>query len=181
MGDHPELDVDRVIAALELHHVQYLLIGGVAARFHGSVRRTEDIDVLPRDDDENLNRLAAALRDLGAFLRVGGMSDDDARALPVRLDAQALRGMEVSTWRTVAGDLDVLRTLRDERGGRLSYDDLEPRAVGIVVSEMSVRLAALGDIVASKRFAGRDKDREALPELERMLGEAVRAENSSAG
>lgn len=102
VGDHPDLDVDRVVEALDRHGVQYLLIGGVAARFHGSVRRTEDIDVLPRDDEDNLERLASALRDLGAFLRVGGMSDEEARALPVVLDAYALRRMEVSTWRTSA-------------------------------------------------------------------------------
>ena len=169
VGDHPDLDVDRVVGVLDSHGVQYLLIGGVAARFHGSERRTEDIDVLPRDDDENLGRLASALRDLGAFLRVGGMSDDDARALPVVLDAQALRRMEVSTWRTSAGDLDVLRTLRDESGGRLVFEDLEQRAVRILVNGIDVHLAGLRDIVASKWFAGRDKDWEALPELERLL------------
>lgn len=169
VGDHPDLDVDRVVGALEQHGVQYLLIGGIAARFHGSERRTEDIDVLPRDDDENLGRLASALRDLGAFLRVGGMSDDEARALPVVLDAPALRGMEVSTWRTSAGDLDVLRTLRVEGGARLAFEDLEPRAVRILVNGIDVHLAGLRDIVASKRFAGRDKDRDALPELEALL------------
>lgn len=67
VGDHPDLDVDRVVGVLDSHGVQYLLIGGVAARFHGSERRTEDIDVLPRDDDENLGRLASALRDLERF------------------------------------------------------------------------------------------------------------------
>jgi hypothetical protein len=37
------------------------------------------------------------------------------------LDAATLRGMEVSTWRTTAGDLDVLRSLRDLAGGRRAY------------------------------------------------------------
>jgi predicted nucleotidyltransferase len=37
------------------------------------------------------------------------------------------------------------------------------------VTGVAVRVAALQDIVESKRFAGRDKDREALPELERLL------------
>lgn len=84
MADHPPLDIDRVVEVFDRHHVQYLLVGGVAARLHGSERLTEDVDVLPEDGDENLRRLAAALTELGAFLRVGGMSDDEARALPVR-------------------------------------------------------------------------------------------------
>lgn len=168
MADHPPLDVDRVVEVLDRHGVRYLLVGGVAARFHGSERRTEDVDVLPEDGDENLRRLAAALTELGAFLRVGGMSDDEARALPVQLDAATLRGMEVSTWRTTAGDLDVLRSLRDLAGGRRSYGELESRAVGISVNEVEVRLAGLADIIDSKRFADREKDREALPELESL-------------
>jgi hypothetical protein len=36
------------------------------------------------------------------------------------------------------------------------------------VADIAVKLAALGDVIASKRFAGRDKDREALVELERL-------------
>lgn len=168
MGDHPPLDIDRVVEVFDRHRVQYLLVGGVAARFHGSERLTEDVDVLPDDDDENLRRLAAALTELGAFLRVGGLSDDEARALPVQLDAPTLRGMEVSTWRTTAGDLDVLRSLRDLDGGRRSYRELAGRSVAISVNEVEIRLAGLGDIIDSKRFAGREKDQDALPELEAL-------------
>lgn len=65
MGDHPPLDIDRVVEVVDRHRVQYLLVGGVAARFHGSARLTEDVDVLPDGDDENLGRLAAALTGLG--------------------------------------------------------------------------------------------------------------------
>lgn len=176
MADHPPLDIDRVVEVFDRHHVQYLLVGGVAARLHGSERLTEDVDVLPEDGDENLRRLAAALTELGAFLRVGGMSDDEARALPVRLDVATLRAMEISTWRTSAGDLDVLRSLRDLTGGRRSYDGLEARSVGISVNQIEIRLAGLGDIIDSKRFADRAKDHDALPELE-ALRDALDDEN----
>lgn len=168
MTDHPPLDVDRVVEVLDRHGVLYLLVGGVAARLHGAERPTEDIDVLPEDGEENLRRLAAALTELGAFLRVGRMSDEEARSLPIRLDVPTLRGMEVSTWRTAAGDLDVLRSLRDLTGERRSYGDLDPRAVGVSVNEIEIRLAGLSDIIDSKRFADREKDREALPELEAL-------------
>lgn len=69
---------------------------------------------------------------------------------------------------TSAGDLDVLRSLRDLTGGRRSYDDLEARSVGISVNQIEIRLAGLGDIIDSKRFADRAKDHEALPELEAL-------------
>jgi len=79
--------------------------------------------------------------------------------------------MEISTWRTAAGDIDVLHYLRDDLGERLRYDDLTVRSLVIEVVGIDVQLAGLRDIVASKRFAGRDKDREALPELERLLAQ----------
>lgn len=172
MDEPPDLDVDRVVATLDRHGVAYLLVGGVAARFHGAERPTQDIDVLPRNDRENLDRLAAALAELGAFLRIGGMADEEARALPVVIDGRSLEGLEISTWRTEAGDVDVLQHLRGEHGDLRGYGTLEPRGTAIEVVGVEVRLAGLADIAASKRFADRDKDREALPELDRLLREA---------
>ncbi len=170
-ADPPALDVKRIVATFDRHGVQYLLIGGLGATLYGAVRVTQDIDVLPQTDIENLSRLAAALRDLGAFLRVGGLSDEEARALPVVIDAHSLAATEVTTWRTVAGDIDVLATIRGEQGERRSFVDLVDRSNETVVTGVAVRVASLRDIVESKRFAGRDKDHEALPELERLLDE----------
>ena len=43
-----------------------------------------------------------------ARLRVGGMTDDEARQLPVQLDAGTFRSFGSSTWMTDAGPIDVL-------------------------------------------------------------------------
>jgi len=80
--DGPALEVKRIVGTLDRRGVSYLLIGGLGATLYGAERVTQDIDVLLRTDAENLARLAVALRDLGAFLRVGGLSDEEARALP---------------------------------------------------------------------------------------------------
>jgi hypothetical protein len=89
--------------------------------------------------------------------------------LPVVIDAKSLAATEVTTWRTDAGDLDVLATIRGEHGERREFADLIDRSSETIVTGVTVRVAALQDIVDSKRFAGRDKDLEALPELERLL------------
>ena len=70
--------------------------------------------------------------------------------------------LEISTWRTDAGDLDVLTLLRRRDGERASYTDLIERASGVSVDGIVVTVAALDDIIASKEFADRPKDREAL-------------------
>ena len=173
MYPEPEssFDPDRILLALESHGVEVVLVGGVAARAHGAGRQTTDIDCVPNRDHENLERLAAALLSLNARLRVAGMPDDEARLLPVRLDAETLAAFGSSTWMTDAGPFDLLVELRDSSGGRHSYADLLPRAVHITIGRTEVRVAALRDIVESKQFAGRPKDLEALPELRALLGD----------
>jgi hypothetical protein len=170
-GASPALDAARIVEVLARHGVDYLLIGGVAGRYHGAERLTNDLDSLARRDRDNLERVAAALRELDAFLRVGGVDDETAKALPVVVDGATLARLETSTWRTDAGDVDVLATIRDSQGRRLGIDDIEDRATTVVVVGVTVRLASLDDIIESKRFADRDKDREALPELERLRDE----------
>lgn len=57
---------------------------------YGAVRETEDADVVVLRERENLERLAAAMKDLNARLRVDRMSDEEAKLLPVRIDAHTL-------------------------------------------------------------------------------------------
>jgi hypothetical protein len=121
--ESPAFDRARIIEALDRHGVEHLIVGGIGAQLHGATRPTSDFDSLPSTTEENLGRLAAALRELNAFLRVGGLSDEEARALPTRLDATSLSRLEISTWRTDAGDLDVLTAIRRRDGQRASYDD----------------------------------------------------------
>jgi hypothetical protein len=168
------LDVGRIVEVLDRHGVEYLLVGGVAATAHGAERLTADADTVVRRTTENLEATAAVLRDLDAHLLVEGLSDEEARALPVQIDALTLTRMEISTWRTDAGDLDILVELPARDGNRLSYEDLLPRAVEALygADRIVVRIAALDDIIASKQWADRPKDRDALPELLAMRDEA---------
>lgn len=161
-------DVERIVRCLNEHDVQYLVVGGTGARLHGAQRLTFDFDSLPATSRENLGRLAAAMRQLNAYLRVEGLSDEEARALPTRIDAEALGRMDISTWCTDAGDLDVLTGIPTRDGGRAFYDELLPRAEYVDVAGVRVLVAALTDIIDSKEWADRPKDREALDELRRL-------------
>jgi hypothetical protein len=161
----PVLDVDRILAMLERHRVDFLVVGGVAAIAHGATRPTSDLDCVPRRSGTNIDRLAAALRDLNARLRVAGLSDEEAAALPTPLDRDTLGRMEISTWRTDAGDLDVLVDIPDRSGRGMRFDELISRAAVQDVNGRTVRIAAVDDLIASKEWADRPKDRETLPEL----------------
>jgi len=146
-------------------------VGGVAAGAYGATRLTADFDCVVRRAAENLDRLAAALRELNARLRVDRLPDDEAAALPFRIDTQTLLHSEIWTLRTDAGDIDVLADIPDRHGQRRRYEDLVSTATTMQRSGQVLRLAALAEIIASKEWADRPKDHEALPELRRLAAD----------
>jgi hypothetical protein len=161
----PPHDLARLIQVLDRHGVEYLLAGGAAARAYGAERLTEDADCVVRRERANLDRLAKALRELNARLRVGGMSDAEARLLPVQIDVHMLASTDISTWMTDAGGFDVLAGLVAADGHLLPYEELAQRENLIHGAGLTIRTAALEDIITAKEHANRPKDREALPEL----------------
>ena len=164
----PGLDVLRIMRVLDHHGVEYLLVGGAAAVIHGAERQTQDFDCVAQSSRENLHRLALAMRELNARLHVEGLTDAEASTLPLALDAAMLARMEISTWRTDAGDLDILADIPDRHGQHMRFEELIQRADSAVVGGLVVRVASLDDIIGSKVWADRPKDREALPELQRL-------------
>ena len=61
----------ELLRVLREHHVDFLVIGGVAVAAHGYVRATKDVDIVPAPERANLERLLAALRALDARPDIG--------------------------------------------------------------------------------------------------------------
>lgn len=174
-GNDPELDPVRIIETLVEHHVQFVLVGGQAALFHGAQRPTQDADVVVAHDVDNLRRLSAALNELHWRYRREGLSDEEAQALgPLVMDAVMLRDRIVETLMTDAGPLDVLQripTVEGESPGR-DFDALAAEAVSHqLLPGLTVKLAALDHIIESKQWANRPKDQLALEELHHLAEE----------
>jgi hypothetical protein len=83
----PPFDPERLLTALARRQVRYVLIGAVAARLHGFPRMTADADITPARSDENLERLAAALRDLAAKVHTESVPEGGS---PVELPPASL-------------------------------------------------------------------------------------------
>jgi hypothetical protein len=98
-----ELDLPRILEVLDRNKVSYILIGGMAAVYHGSPFPTEDADITPEMDRRNLDKLAAALRELHARIR----PDSEPEGLPFRCDGEVLAAGQIWNLTTDAGDLDV--------------------------------------------------------------------------
>lgn len=150
----------------------YLVVGGANTVAQGADYVTRDVDLLPRVDAANLRSLGAAMTDLGARLRIGGVTDEESKTLPVQLaDGSVFARTEISTWRTDAGDVDVMLTMTDGEGVRRPYEHYAERAVSAMAEGVPVFLAHLADVIASKEHADREKDRVALPALRILLAQ----------
>ena len=107
-----DFNPEVLLQALYRHRVTFVLIGGYAAQLHGARRPTVDLDVTPERTLENLGRLAAALQDIGARIRVDGIED----GLAFSADPASLSGMEFLNLTTRHGDLDIAFTPAGTRG-----------------------------------------------------------------
>ncbi len=160
-----DVDVPAILDALEKHNVQYVVIGGFAAELHQvAIPPTRDIDVTPATTEDNLKRLAAALRDLNARFRVPDGPPEGVE-IPGGITAAWLADMVTVTLSTDAGALDV--ALRPD--GTAGYDDLHDSHAMVNHEGREVPVASLADVIRSKEAAGREKDLLVLPALRAHL------------
>jgi len=159
-----ELDPERLLRTLVEHGVEFYVIGAVAAWLQGNPAVTLDLDVMPRRDLDNAERLAAALNELS--VRSPGA---DA---PIELEGADFLGWKSQTFDTDAGPIDVVPNAAAIGG----YEDVA--TVELKLGDISVRAITIDDVIASKEKLDRPKDRAALPALY-ATREALRRGKSS--
>jgi predicted nucleotidyltransferase len=152
--------LERIAAVLLTHGVEFLVIGGQAENLYGSPRVTYDVDLCYRRTPENLERLAAALRELRPTLR------DAPPDLPFRIDAQSLALGSNFTFTTDLGDLDLLGYVEPIGG----WDELSTDARTMHLDDLALRIISLGDLIRIKEYLGRPKDRDSARQLRALHG-----------
>jgi hypothetical protein len=161
-----------IFATLAEHRVRFVLIGGLAAVMHGSPTVTSDVDICPERVPDNLERLAAALRDMDARIRTSA----DPDGFDFTSDAQFLGRMKMVNLVTRFGNFD----LSFEPAGFTTFGVLDSGATEMPVAGTSVRVASLADVIHSKELANRPKDHATLPVL-RALADEIAARERSGG
>lgn len=151
-----------MFAALRDHDVDFVVIGGLAAYMHGATRVTWDLDVTTSVRRENLGRLAAALNRLEARVWV----NEAVEPLAFAFDAKTLA--RSSRWNLITphGRLDVLLA---PTGARPFDELLEAATPAAIKDGFVVCLASIGDLIAMKTAAGREKDLQDVRDLSLIL------------
>ena len=160
-----EFQPQAILDALVARDVDFVLIGGLAGMARGSSYPTFDVDIAYGRGHDNLERLARALRELGATLR-GAPKD-----VSFQLDAETLARGAHFTFETRYGSLDIL----DRPDGSPDYDSLRTSAgERVPVEGVRVFVASLDHLIAMKEAAGRTKDKLMATEY-RMISDELRA------
>lgn len=144
--------LNSLVAALSKARLDAILIGNAAAAMHGAPVTTVDFDFMFRASPVNLVKLKKFARTL------------DAVILRPYYPASAL-------FRVMNDDLGLQADFMAVIHGVKSFNSLRSRAEQIELGGRTLWVAHLADIIASKRAAGRSRDRAVLEILEKTLRE----------
>ncbi len=164
-NEHEKSRLEQFCDLFARHGVEFIIMGGQAEFLYGSARLTFDWDFCYRRTQENLERLAHALKELGVTLR-NAPSD-----LPFLIDAKSLALGENFTFNTATGGLDLFGYVEPIGG----YDEVGKRATRMTLGDLDVQVIALDDLIRIKEHIQRPKDRDSLMHL-RAIKEARRLE-----
>jgi hypothetical protein len=144
--------LESVVAALEEVRLEAILIGNAAAAIQGSPVTTVDFDFMFRATPANLAKL---------------------KKFAARMEAMILRPYyPVSAlYRVTNDDRGLQADFMPSIHGVKSFNSLRSRAEKIALGGHGLWVADLSDIIASKRAAGRPRDRAVLDILEITLRE----------
>ena len=139
------VQAQQVATAFASQGVDYMFIGKSGAILLGYPGTTQDVDVFPRKDRQNGERIVTALKFLGFQL------DND-------LEQEIVRGKDFVQIKSGPFDIDLVFA----PDGIESYEEAKSR----IDTSSGFPVLNIRDIIASKRSAGRPRDAVELPLLE---------------
>jgi predicted nucleotidyltransferase len=143
----------EILNQLHDRHVDFVIVGGVAAALHGGSRVTFDLDIVPSLSPSSWQAAVDLLWSLGGRPRIPEPIERIRDVAQVR-QWQHEKGMLALNFRTSDGRVEVdLLVSESER-----FDDLRARAIRVTLDERTFHVASIDDLIDMKQRAGRPQD-----------------------
>jgi len=133
-------DFKELLALLNKHGVEYLVVGGYALAFHGSPRFTGDMDVYVRPRKDNARRVLKALEEFGFGSLDLAEDEFSSPGKVVQLGVPPVR-------------VDLITSLTG-----VSWEKAEASKVTGTYGDVPVPFIGREPFIANKRAVGRPKD-----------------------
>jgi len=155
---------EPIFAALNRAEVRYVVVGGVAVVLHGHARLTADLDLAVDLSAPAAKKTIETLVRLGLEPRPPvdpfGFADPNQRAAWIEE-----KNMQVFSMWSPANPLLAVDLFVEEP---IPFEDLWARSQAVPLGNISVRIAAISDLISMKRRAGRPQDLIDIEELEKI-------------
>ena len=142
-------DFKELLALLNEHKVEYVIVGGYALAFHGAPRYTGDMDIFVKNHKQNAKRILAALKDFGFGSLELSIDDFEQPNMVIQLGITPVR-------------IDIITSLTG-----VTWEQVYSNRVKGKYGDVPAEYIGRGELVANKRAVGRKRD---LADLE-ALGE----------
>lgn len=139
----------EIFASLERNQVKYLIIGGIAAVYHGVPRATFDLDILIEATLENASRLLKALEE-------------------ARMGTAALISPEELLRHEIVVFEDRVRLDVQTRTPGLSFEEAWKRRIEADFQGVKLYFVSREDLIRSKKASGRPQDLDDIKVLEEV-------------
>lgn len=142
-----------ILSRLHDHHVNFVIVGGVAAAMHGNTRVTYDLDIVPSLEPNSWQALVELLWSLGARPRIPEPLESIRVVSNVR-QWHRERNMLALSFRTPDGSTEVdLLVSESDR-----IEELRRRAASLTLDGRTFFVASIDDLIIMKERAGRPQD-----------------------
>lgn len=135
-----EKDFIDFIELLNVHEVEYMVVGAHALAFHGRPRHTGDLDIWIKPSADNANKMVEVLKDFG-FDSLGLTDEDFLKENYVtQLGYPPLR-------------IDILNAISG-----VNFDDAYKGRIIGAEGDLTISFINISDFIANKQATGRAKD-----------------------
>ena len=139
---------------LNNNEVRYLIIGGLAVRFHGFKRGTKDVDIWIDFSDKNIANLNNVMESLGGV----GLKDTEINP-------------SAGWFQVVLSNGEVIKIFADLKGADIPFDESLKISPVAEVEGIMVPFLHINQLLANKKAVFRPKDQIDVIELEKIKEE----------